>query len=460
MTGATMTAGHRAPWLLAVGVGLALGVAYTLSPLTIVVVATLFPLWRLASRGLSERERYWLAAILFVAVAIRLLAIGGLFLTADQAKPFATFFGDEELFKTRTVWLRNIGMDVPISKADMIYVFDDIAQSSYLYVLAYIQALVGIAPYGVHLFNMLLYLCAVVGLYRLVRTGFGGVAAMGGLAVLLFIPSLLVWSVSALKEPLYTIVAAGELVCAVLVTRAPRRWQRVLAVAGVVAGAFALQGVRNGGLVVVGVGAAGGLALGLALTRPRVLLAGTVALALTAPVLLTRPAVEGALLRVAQTGVFNHTGHLLTPGKAYLLVDPRYYDDRFHLWKMPSQEAARFVVDAIAAYFVVPLPQHVDSTAIAAYLPEQFVWLVVVLLVPAGVAAGLRRDPVLTSLLAAHAFAAVVTVALNSGNIGTLIRHRGLAWPYLAFLGALGACDLLRRTTARSEPPMVRMEPT
>ena len=34
---------------------------------------------------------------------------------ADPSRPYANFFGDEELFKSRTIWLRNIGLGVPVS---------------------------------------------------------------------------------------------------------------------------------------------------------------------------------------------------------------------------------------------------------------------------------------------------------------------------------------------------------
>ena len=101
-----------------------------------------------SARDLGPRERRWFIGLVAVAVALRLAAIAGLFLLADASRPYANFFGDEELFKSRTVWLRNIGLGVPISPADMIYVFDEVGRSSYLYVLAYIQALVGDAPYG------------------------------------------------------------------------------------------------------------------------------------------------------------------------------------------------------------------------------------------------------------------------------------------------------------------------
>ena len=89
--------------------------------------------------------------------------------TADPARPFASFFGDEELYKFRTVWLRNVGQGIPMSPADVIYSFDDVGHTSYIYVLAFVQAIVGDAPYGLHVLNMALYLCGCWRLYRLAR---------------------------------------------------------------------------------------------------------------------------------------------------------------------------------------------------------------------------------------------------------------------------------------------------
>ena len=39
--------------------------------------------------------------------------------------------------------------------------------------------------------------------------------------------------------------------------------------------------------------------------------------------------------------------------------------------------------------------------------------------------------------------AIAAAVALNGGNVGTLVRHRGLALPYLVWLSAVGACQLV-----------------
>src|SRR5688500_14168199 len=108
---------------LAIAAGAALGVLYTLSPLTVLLRACMSPYWMRICRGVSGRERDWLAALLVSALALRLAAVAVLFLSADSTHPFISFFGDEELFKSRTVWRRNIGLGIPISKADYIYTF-------------------------------------------------------------------------------------------------------------------------------------------------------------------------------------------------------------------------------------------------------------------------------------------------------------------------------------------------
>jgi hypothetical protein len=120
------------------------------------------------------------------------------------------------------------------------------------------------------------------------------------------------------------------------------------------------------------------------------------------------------------------------------------------LHHMPPVDAGRFTAKAAWSYFAEPLPWRTESRALLAYLPEQIAWYVMALLLPLGIIAGLRRDPVLTSLLVMHAAGAMVLVALTSGNIGTLIRHRSLALPYLVWLSALGGHELVRLVVERS----------
>ena len=145
------------------------------------------------------------------------------------------------------------------------------------------------------------------------------------------------------------------------------------------------------------------------------------------------------MARVRQAATY-HAGHVLTPGYSYQLINPRYYANfRTELKFMAPAEGGRYALRALWAYFSQPLPRERWSRSMLAYLPEHVTLWVVTLLVPFGFYAGLKRDVLVTTMLAAHATAAIAIVALSSGNIGTLIRHRSLALPYLIWLAAVGA---------------------
>ncbi len=114
---------------------------------------------------------------------------------------------------------------------------------------------------------------------------------------------------------------------------------------------------------------------------------------------------------------------------------------------MPEGDAVKYVFSALVHYVVQPLPWTIESRAVLAYLPEQMVWLTLAALIPIGLVAGFRLDPILTAALAAHASVVVLIVAMTSGNVGTLIRHRGLVLPYVVWFSMLGGYHLLLRAS-------------
>ena len=436
--------GSSSPAAFALLGGAIIGLAYTLSPLTVLLLVCVAPYWRWISRGVSGRERDWLAALLVTALALRLAAVAILFLTVDSTRPFNSFFGDEELFKSRTVWLRNVGLGIPISKADYIYTFDDVGRTSYQQLLAYLQALFGEAPYGIHVFNVGLYFVAAGIGYRVVRAALGGLVAMGTLVGWLFMPSLFMWSVSALREPAHLALAMSGLACTVAIVRAPTLLQRGAAVAAVVAVALALESLRAGGGVMVAVGTAGGLVLAAAVRRPAIAAALAAALLIVVAVPQLRQRAHQGTTAALRYGAFQHAGHLATAGHTYPLISGRYYLGRIRVWEMPAQEAYAFGVKAIVAYFTEPVPWRLESRQMLLYLPEHVLWYVLLAFTPWGIATAMRRDVVVSCILVAHAAGAILAVALTGGNIGTLIRHRGLALPYIFCFGVAGAIALLR----------------
>jgi hypothetical protein len=68
---------------------------------------------------------------------------------------------------------------------------------------------------------------------------------------------------------------------------------------------------------------------------------------------------------------------------------------------------------------------------------------VVLLLAAVGTVAGFRRHALMTALLLGVSIAGVMVIAPNSGNIGTLVRHRDMIVPFVVCLAAMGAAHLM-----------------
>jgi len=156
-------------------------------------------------------------------------------------------------------------------------------------------------------------------------------------------------------------------------------------------------------------------------------------------------------MRVIRDSVRYHAGHVLTVGHTYHMVDGRYYTNWDPIFEIGPREGAQYVSRAVIHYLVEPLPWVESSRAMLAYVPEQAAWWTILLLTPVGLAAALKRDALVTAVLVAHAMAIVMMVALTSGNIGTLIRHRGLVLPYLVWIAGLGGSVLLHSLARRGE---------
>lgn len=439
-------------WPLAIGAGVALGFAYTLSPLTVLCLPALAAMVWWVGRDLPARDQRWFFTIVAVAVLARLAVIAGLFVFADPSRPYATFFGDEELFKNRAIWLRNVALGVPISKADVIYAYDEVGKSGYLYFLELLQTLVGDAPYGIHLFNTTCFLAAVLLLFRLAYSSLGRVPALTGLALLLFMPSTFMWSISALKEPSHTLGAAIQIVAVVGAVRA-RDWRRRLgAIACLLVGGAIAEGVRRGASVVSAIGIALGMFGALAVRRPRVAVRITGLVLLVAGISVSWAPAQGRLLEVGRQGALFHVGHVRTQGYSYQALDPYYYQDPGRVRRMPLSDVARFAAKAGISVLIEPRPWAIETRGLLGFVPEQILWYAMVVLAILGLGVGFRQDALVTSLLVGHAVGLMALLAMTGGNIGTLVRHRGLAYAFLAWLMAFGI-DALARLGARRQSP-------
>jgi hypothetical protein len=432
--------------LIAVLVGVVVGCVYTLSPMTVWFVLGAAVLLRVAVRGLPTREQRWIAALLIGAMAIRVAMVGALFLFGSPDRiyvPFNVFFGDEQYMIVRALRMRAIWLGLPMRFEAFTDAHELYGRTSYLQVLGLLQMIVGPAPYGVHLFNILLYTAGGIVLHRIVRHAYGALPALGSLAFLLFLPSMLLWSTAALKESFNFLIVVSTLGATVLAVRGSARW-RLVGVIGVVAGLGALQTLRDGAAAIAVAGLAAGLIGTVAFQRAWRLPAALVVILVVGGVAFTQPRVQASAMEFVWAAAGRHMGHAYTRGHSYELLDSVFYGHR-NLRAMTPPEAARFIGRGITSMVLYPTPWQARSRSELLYLPEQMIWYLVVFTAVIGVVAGTRRDPLVTCLFAAYAIVALVAVGVSSGNMGTLVRHRAFALPYLGALSAYGTVALLWR---------------
>lgn len=454
----------RVVWWYGTAAGVAVGAAFTLSPTTVWFALLTPALFVWAGRGLGSRERVWVLGLLGAALASRLVALGAFFLSVDHFKEhFGLLIGDELFNQWRSQWLMYLALGNRLEPIDFRDTFGVYGFSGTHYVHAYWQYWFGLAPYGAHLLNVAIWLVAAIALHRVARRSFGPLPALGSFAVVLFMPTMFVWSISALKEPAYFFLTAMTIVGALAVVRG-RRWERRVPAALLVALAVAsISTVRTIGLAVT----AGGLAIAAAgwLATRRAWLCLTVIVVLVGGGLwaVRRPAVHDRIMFEFRQAAIMHMGAVNTPGYAYWLLDPYFYErvdtkryqDNSLSYMVPA-DAARFAIRAAASLFTTPVPWAVVSRPALALLPQQLAWYALGALAWVGVAAGWRRDALFTWVLLGNILLGGTAVALYNGNIGTLVRMRDMVVPIVVWLSALGGCVALEAVAHRLSEEGIR----
>jgi hypothetical protein len=435
--------------------GLILAVLYTASPLFVLTLAGSVGLILAAGGGLDRAERRRLTILLASALAVRFFFIGAVLVTGIpylNDLSVGALRGDDAYYMGRAIRARDIILGLTQGKYDYFVVTDEYGRTSYLQLLTAFQVLFGPTPYGMRAFNALLFTTGAVILFRLARRGFGEWPAFIALTVMLFLPSLFVSSVSLTKEPAYFLTTAVLLWCARTVLRR-ESWRNV--VTAIAAGAvclWILDDLRRGALIlaVAGIATSMVMLIVFATARRATLAVGLAVVVVTLAAMQenVRARALDAVTSVAKT----HGGHVFTVGHAYKLLDPGFYKipGAPAAWgiQLTEDQALRFLIRAAVSFIVTPLPWEMASLSELAFFPEHVLWWLIVVLMPIGCVAGWTRDPRTTALFAGFVLPTAAALAVTNGNVGTLLRLRGLVTPLMLWVAALGAFALAEHVLA------------
>lgn len=427
-------------------VATAAGLAYSLSPGGCVIAALILAASAWATRGLTGTERRWAIGLIAAGVTMRLLAIILIGIASNpQHESFGSLFPDARYALRRSMWLRNLAVGASPSPENYFRAFEPgYGASSYNFTLAAVHLLFGPSPYAGHLLSTLLFLAAVFLLFRLARGSYGPAAAMLGLGLLLFMPSLLAWSISPLKEAPTAFTATVAVAAMVAGLRTPQLAARVIAAIVAVSALAAMREVRPEALWLALAGLGLAAVIWSVTARRAFAAAGAVAgVAMIAAAALL-PRVRSQATAWVETAALRHYLHAVSIGHFYRLLDPQYYppnESTFHAANLGA--SSRFLIRAIVRFVTVPEPWVLRPGFELVIIPQQMIWYVLVTAAAFGVWYGMKRDRLVTSLFAGMCLGSWLLIAPASGNIGTLVRHRDSLLPWVVWLSAVGAVTVV-----------------
>ena len=440
--------------------GLLLGLLYAASPLFTLTLAASGGVLALAGRDLPAAERRRIVAIIGAALAVRFVLIAAmLIINIPHLSDLGVggLRGDDAYYLGRAIRARDILLDVTRGRYDFFVVTDEYGRTSYLGLLTFMQVMFGPTPYSVRAFNGLLFVTAGYLLFRLCRPRLGAAVSGVALIVVLFLPSLLASSISTSKEPLYFFTAVSLLMAVMAAIRHPAMIAKVVAIVAAAICLWILDDLRRGALALCISGLTLAIVARLMFATSRRAIAGFAFVVLAALIAWTQPPVRERFLDGTAAAAKMHAGHVFTSGHAYKLLDDGFY---MHpgtpaAWELELTEsqALRFLVRAAVSFVVTPLPWQMLSRSELLFFPEHMLWLLIVLFLPIGAVAAWRRDPAITALFIGFALPTAAVLAVTTGNVGTLLRLRGLVSPYLIWFAVVGAFSVAEWLLTRSTAP-------
>lgn len=456
MIGAAMS--RWGPCLLA---GIALGVVWTASPGAILILCLLALTSLALYRAIEARDRrfvLWLFLTGFVLRAVLSLSLDGLAWAVERERalrPSTRVESNLERLEHTRRFLQIPDSDYYSQRANALtqrtkglaksYNYHErYGQQSYLFVMGAFYFLVGHSPMTVKLLNCLLGALLGPAMWALARHAFNGrVACWTGVLVTVF-PSLVLWSVTNLKEPLLFLLTAGLFLLSLRITRRRDRLN-----------ATSLQRVAACGLAfllvlyvhstlrspVYSAVFVGSLVLGHVLGRRvpwRWLLAGT-ALVIGIAVV-AQPRIQ----RILSIMVNTHIGHVRTHGGSpYTYLPEPFYAtaDTIKVWAGRHSYDWRLLPwtgRALAHYLMEPFPWKADNLFRITVFPQMILWYACLGFALRGVWRAVRWRRRQTLFLILPAAIWILLGAMTNGDVGTVFRFRDMVTPVVLLFACAG----------------------
>lgn len=324
---------------------------------------------------------------------------------------------------------------------------------AYVMVMGGFYSLFGFSPISVKWFNGWIGSLHILAVFFLAKACFQSQIARWASVGVAFFPTLMLWSATNLKEPLFFLCTTLIFLLFMALRSRPGFVRRAVTLAVFFLVFWVLQDL---GRKEVGFSLAACLAALFCLEKwlKRRWYALLLVLAVGVVVFLN-PWVK--VKEAIYLGIYRHMGYVQTESTIYWYLPERFYKSPILLsgGVLSDSDALavlRRVPLAVTHYFLQPLP-WLPGSWFGLLIPQMITWYFLLFFAMIGIAAGIRWNFWNCAFLLVTGSVWVLIGALSNANIGTLVRLRDMVTPMVLVFSAAGLWAWARGRTGFAEEP-------
>ena len=311
--------------------------------------------------------------------------------------------------------------------------------NAFVYVMSWFHYSFGISWISVKFINCLLGSISGVLVYFIARELFTKhIAKLSGIMVMFF-PSLFLWSTTALKDISFCFLSIVTILSYIKFYKTKRWFYLIIFVISI----FSQAGIRSDFLAPTILA----IAVSYILTSKYHLVRKISALTLITFLAVLIVSGNFGLLnyslkkQIGKTALYQR-GHVNTVGSSYRILEEKYYTapyaQRTKLSEMTYLEFSKTFAKAWYYFLLTPLPWHLQTQLQLSAQPQMIIWYILLPFSLIGIILCLRYKRKETLFLLLYLFLITSSIALVSGNIGTTFRHRDMVTPFYLVLSVVG----------------------
>lgn len=355
-----------------------------------------------------------------------------------------SLFGDSGYYTFRSWWLSQLAQGIELPKEVFKEAFVPYGTSNFLRVLAMFHSLFGFSPISSTLINCYLGSLTALLTFDMTKIMFNPRVAKLSSALVMFFPSLFIWSLTNLKETFVIFILILTLYSFIKFYSTRKKLYIFLLFISMAL----LPGLREGTLNI--------MLIIFSLTT-FIIWKNTnfkkmiLALSLCLLVLLNLGVVKHYLHKTMLHIANYHKGVITSGGYVYQLLDAKFYIGE-NVQNVTYMDFIKMIPKGIIHFCLEPFPWHIESWSMLLIYPQMLLWYFMTFLSFIGVFLALKYCPRISMVLIVYLILTTLSLSITGGNIGTDFRHRDILTPIILIFGSLGLLKAIGKLNLKELP--------